>query len=144
MTGSADNLIPAGGGLKLPLLGTMTVTGGQTGGAFEVIEYSGPIQPPPHTHREHDEAFYILNGGFVFAVGQEQVLAGPGDTVLIPRGTRHGFTAEPEAKALFVTVPAGLEGFFVELTAGIAAGRTSQEMRALLSGRYDSIPDEIT
>jgi len=64
-----------------------------------------------------------------------------GSLVFVPRGTtRHGFTASDGASALLVVVPGGLEGFFVELGAGLEAGRTSAEVRAALAGRYDSYP----
>jgi hypothetical protein len=41
---------------------------------------------------------------------------------------------------LLLTAPAGLAGFLEELGTGIAAGKTSEEMRAALAGRYDSFP----
>ena len=127
-------------GETLPLLGLLKASGLQTAGAFEVIVYEGPIQPPPHVHREHDEAFYILDGTFVFTLDREQIDVGGGDFVFVSRGTRHGFTASEDAKALLLTSPAGLGGFFEELGAGIAAGKTSEEIRAALAGRYDSFP----
>jgi hypothetical protein len=40
----------------------------------------------------------------------------------------------------FFTIPAGLEGFFEELGAGLAAGKTSEAIRRELAGKYDSIP----
>jgi len=39
-----------------------------------------------------------------------------------------------------VVAPAGLEGFFEELGAGVAGGRSGLEMREALAGKYDSIP----
>jgi quercetin dioxygenase-like cupin family protein len=127
-------------GEVIPGLGLVKITAGQTGGSFELIEYRGPIQPPPHVHREHDEAFYILDGEFTFTLGVEEFPARSGDLVVIPRGTRHGFTASAQARALLTTVPAGLEGFFRELADGIAAGKSSAQIRAELAGRYDSFP----
>jgi quercetin dioxygenase-like cupin family protein len=90
--------------------------------------------------REHDEAFYILDGRFTFTLGLDECEVERGDLVWVPRGTRHGFSAARDARALLLTIPAGLEGFFRELTAGIAAGRTSEQIRAALAGRYDSVP----
>lgn len=63
-----------------------------------------------------------------------------GDLVRVPRGTRHGFSATIDARALLLTVPGGLEGFFRELANGIADGKTSDEIRAALAGRYHSYP----
>ena len=61
--------------------------------------------------------------------------------MVVPRGWRHGFNVEPGSQALLLVIPAGLEGFFQDLGAGIAAGRSSQEIRASLAGKYDSYPD---
>jgi quercetin dioxygenase-like cupin family protein len=127
-------------GKLLPLIGTLRVSGGETDGAFELIEYTGPLQPPPHVHRHREEVFYVLDGQFTFTVGTEVIDVGAGGTVLIPRGTRHGFTATEGSRALFFVAPAGLEGFFEELGAGVAAGRSGPEMREALAGKYDSIP----
>jgi quercetin dioxygenase-like cupin family protein len=127
-------------GKPLPLIGTLKVSGAETAGNFELIEYTGPAQPPPHVHQGREEVFYVLSGQFTFTLGTEILNVGPGGTVFVPRGTRHGFTATEGAKALFVVAPAGLEGFFEELGAGLAAGRTGLEMRRALAGKYDSIP----
>jgi len=128
-------------GLQLPLIGTLRASAAETGGAFEVIEYVGPAVPPPHVHKEHDEVFFIMTGTFRFVLGPDTVEAAEGAIVLVPRGSRHGFTIEPGSKTLLLTIPAGLEGFFRELGAGLAAGRSSHEIRASLAGKYDSYPD---
>lgn len=82
-----------------------------------------------------------MTGTFRFVLGPDTVEAAEGAIVLVPRGSRHGFTIEPGSKALLLTIPAGLEGFFRELGAGLAAGRSSQDIRASLAGKYDSYPD---
>ncbi len=133
-------MVVSGGGTTLPLVGLLRASSADTADSFELIEYEGPLQPPPHIHRERDEAFYILGGTFTFTLGSDEVEAPEGSLVLIPRGTRHGFSAPTGSRALLLVVPAGLQGFFAELGAGIAAGRSSQEMRDVLAGRYDSHP----
>jgi quercetin dioxygenase-like cupin family protein len=132
-------VLTPGSGRALPLFGH--VSGQRTGGAFEVIEFQGNAAcPPPHVHREREECLYVLDGHFTFTLGYDEVEATPGSCVFIPRGTRHGFTATADARALILVIPAGLEGFFAELGGGLAAGRSSQEIRAALKGRFDSIP----
>jgi mannose-6-phosphate isomerase-like protein (cupin superfamily) len=129
-----------GEGKRLPLIGLLKVPGGTSGGSFELIEYHGPLRPPPHLHREREEAFYILQGTFSFRLGEQERQAPAGSLVLIPRGTTHSFTAPEDGRALLFIAPAGLEGFFEELGSGLEAGKTSAEMRAALAGRYDSHP----
>jgi len=134
-------VVKAGGGEPLPFIGSLIASAAETAGAFEVIEYSGPATPPPHVHRDHDEAFYIVEGTFRFVLGQETVDAPQGALVLVPRGTRHGFSVEPGSRAMLFTIPAGLAGFFRELSAGLSAGKSSGEIRAALAGKYDSFPE---
>jgi mannose-6-phosphate isomerase-like protein (cupin superfamily) len=134
-------VVNPGDGKELPYIGSLTASSTDIGGALEVIEYVGPAVPPPHVHREHDEVFYILKGPFRFLLGHEWVDADTGSLVVVPRGTRHGFETQPGCRALLITIPAGLEGFFTELGQGLAEGLSSQEIRARLAGRYDSHPD---
>jgi hypothetical protein len=44
---------------------------------------------------------------------------------------------------LLIIAPAGLDGFFAELGDGLAAGRSSDEIRAALAGKYDSTPTDV-
>ncbi len=134
------DVLPPERGKDLPFIGKLRASAGDTGGSFEIIEYQGPAVPPPHVHREHDEIFYVLEGRFSFVIGHANQEAGTGSLVWVPRGTRHGFKIQPGSKALLVTIPAGLEGFFEELGKGLSEGKPSDEIRAALAGKYDSIP----
>lgn len=129
-----------GDGQMLSMIGLLKVSSAQTGGAFEVIEYEGPAVPPPHLHRDRDECFCITEGLFKFVLGTEEVEAPAGSVVFVPRGTRHAFRPSKGARAFLFVIPAGLEGFFRELGEGLAAGRSSTDLRAALAGKYDSEP----
>ncbi len=139
MTGT-DGVRRPGEGAAIPMIGTVKVSQPESDGAFEIIEYTGPAIPPPHVHRDRDEAFYIIEGSFRFLLGAEELEAPAGSLVHVRRGTRHGFTATADARALLIVAPAGLEGFFRELGEGLAAGRSAPELRASLAGRYDAEP----
>ena len=133
-------LLP-GDGEPLPFIGTLRASAAVTGGAMEVIEYTGPAAPPPHVHREHDEVFIILKGTFSFILRETVINAPQGAVVLVPHGWSHGFTMEPGSTALLLVIPAGLEGYFRELGIGLAEGKSGKEVRESLAGRYDSYPD---
>jgi quercetin dioxygenase-like cupin family protein len=130
---------------------TVRATAEETGGTFEVYELAAPAGrvrevvggggPPPHVHREHEEAFYILEGEFTFILGDDTALAPKGTLVVVPRGTRHGFSGKEGSRALVVAIPGGLAGFFAELGAGLAAGRAGADLRVALAGKYDSYPE---
>jgi mannose-6-phosphate isomerase-like protein (cupin superfamily) len=127
-------------GKVIPHIGRLIATAAQTDGSFEVIDYVGPAAPPPHIHQTREEGFYILDGSFLFTLGRDEVEAGVGSFIFVPRGTRHGFEVRPGSRALLFIAPAGLEGFFEELGEGLAAGRSGTELREALAGRYDSTP----
>lgn len=128
-------------GRDLPLFGQVKLSGRDTGGGLEVIEFRGnAASPPPHVHHEREECIQVLEGRFTFTLGLEEFDAAPGSWVFVPRGTRHGFTASADARALIVVTPAGLEDFFAELGEGLAAGKPTHEIRAGLKGRFDSVP----
>lgn len=52
--------------------------------------------PPLHVHHTEDEIFHILAGDLRFRVGDEELRAGAGETLLAPRGTPHTYRVESE------------------------------------------------
>ena len=95
----------------------------------------------PHIHRETQESFFVLDGDFTFAVGEQQIPAGPGSYILIPRGTRHEITAGANGgRFLTLMVPGGLEEMFFELAGLPSDSITDPAARAAVSARHDSIP----
>src|SRR4051812_5855396 len=61
----------------------------------------GEWGPDPHVHREHVDAFYLLEGELVFALGpeQERITVGAGSFVAAPENVVHSFGNEAEADA---------------------------------------------
>jgi mannose-6-phosphate isomerase-like protein (cupin superfamily) len=90
--GSASEgiILGPGEGRKIPGTDAMTLkaTSEQTGGSIGFLEAtSSPGSGPPrHVHHSSDELFYVLEGEFLFLVGERQVSALPGTFVFIPRG----------------------------------------------------------
>jgi quercetin dioxygenase-like cupin family protein len=71
----------------------------------------------PHSHPDHVDAFYVLDGQVEFRVGDEPRVAGPGTFVAAPPGSVHGFAvagAEP-VRLLNLHAPPG--GFVDRLRA---------------------------
>jgi quercetin dioxygenase-like cupin family protein len=135
-----------GEGQPLPGVGRVRIPSAYTGGELEAIELGTPPGgggPPPHIHHEHDECFYILEGTYTFVLGNQEIVASTGSVVFVPRGMRHGFKAAEGSRALVTVTPAGMEGFFRELGAGLMAGRPEAELRAELEAKYDSHPADI-
>ena len=86
------------------------VDSAQTGGSFSVVEQWMPAGygPPPHVHPV-DEWFEVVEGDIVFHVGGQEITAGAGDSVWIPRGTVHTFTVLTAAHVLNGCTPGGFE-----------------------------------
>ena len=97
---------------------TFLVTGDETGGAYFAMEALVPPGggPPPHIHRREDETFYVIEGSVTFRLGDDLVLAGPGDFVNVPRGTVHCFRNDGRetARMILTFTPGGMERFFEE------------------------------
>jgi quercetin dioxygenase-like cupin family protein len=100
------------------------VTGEQTGGEYAVFEATVPPGegPPPHTHINDDEVFYVAQGAITIIVAGRETEAGAGSFAAVPRGTVHTFRNDGAQNArLLVTVrPAGLDKFFQEVGVPIA------------------------
>ena len=47
--------------------------------------------PDPHTHDDHTDCFYVLEGELELTHGDETFRAGPGTFVAAPPGVPHGF-----------------------------------------------------
>jgi quercetin dioxygenase-like cupin family protein len=97
---------------------TFLVTGDESGGAYFAMEALVPTGggPPRHVHTREDEMFYVLDGDVEFTLGENTVVAGPGDFVNVPRGTVHCFrnTGAETARIILTFTPAGIERWFEE------------------------------
>ena len=111
--------IPAGEGPTTWFSGdtyTIKASGESTNGSLGLVEATVPPGggPVAHLHTRSDEAFYILSGELEILDGARTFIAGAGDFVYIPRGTRHRFknTGVHGARMLFMFTPGGEEGVF--------------------------------
>lgn len=115
----------------------------ETNGAFAVAEFRGAegVWTVPHVHERMEESFYVLEGTFVFTVGDREVEAKQGAFLMVPRGTPHVMRAGPDGGALLTLfTPAGLEKMFMELGRLPAASITDPKVRAEIAKRHDSVP----
>ena len=87
-----------------------------TDGQLAVFEYVGKERggPPLHIHPKQDEIFFILEGEYLFQVGEDKHQLKAGDTIFLPRNVPHTFAQLTETgKMFFFFQPAGkMEDFF--------------------------------
>lgn len=103
-----------------------------TDGDIYVFESSRDKEggPPLHLHYEQDEWWYILEGEFLFRVGDETFRAKAGDSVFGPRRVPHAFAKVGQGKArmLMFFQPAGkMEENFRAISEGVTAKMTDAE-----------------
>jgi quercetin dioxygenase-like cupin family protein len=105
-------------------------------GVFSLLEWHIPpsaTAPPPHLHRHTNEAVYVASGRLTTVVDGEQTTHETGSFTIIRHGQKHTFWNPGEGTAIYLVLitPPGLEGYFTELAAGLAAGLSPDEADAL-------------
>src|SRR3954469_5945791 len=75
------------------------------------IEFDPTFEVEPHTHADHTDSFYVLEGEVEFTIEDEVVRAGPGAFVAAPPGTLHGFRNPGPGMARVLNLHAPDAGF---------------------------------
>lgn len=92
------------------------VSAGDTNGGLCIFDTFRDVcgGPPLHYHKFQDEWFMVLEGDFVFQVGEERFRVSPGDSVFGPRMVPHAFRNQTApARMLIAYTPAlRMEEFF--------------------------------
>lgn len=87
-----------------------------TNGDLTVFEYTGNVKggPPLHIHPHQDEIFFIVQGEYLFQVGDDKHTLKAGDTIFLPRAVPHAFAQLTEnGKMFFLFQPSGkMEDYF--------------------------------
>jgi hypothetical protein len=104
-------------------------------------------------HHVSDELFYVLEGKFIFLVGERQQSVSAGTYVFVPRGTVHAYkvTGTERGRVLSAFIPGGPEGAFEEFvklrTEGEEVNRSARRSRSMaqmnemfskINEKYDS------
>ena len=93
------------------------ISGKDTENDLAVFEQTGLTPkggPPLHIHPNQDEWFYVLEGEYLFQVGDDKYQVKEGDTIFLPRKVQHAFVQLTERGKMIVSyLPAGrMEAFF--------------------------------
>jgi len=97
LPGSHAILLDAGEGERLPSEHrTLTIKIGRA--ELALLEFAiepGFEGPEPHTHDDHVDSFYVLEGEAEFLMEGERLLLGAGSFVAAPPGIEHAFSVAP-------------------------------------------------
>jgi mannose-6-phosphate isomerase-like protein (cupin superfamily) len=108
-------------------------TSAETNGEYVLVECT--VQPngfvaAAHVHPHQTERFEIESGTIAFKLNGEVIVAGPGETVVVPPGSSHKFWNAGETEAVFVTEVRPALGFerLLETMFGLATdGKTNKK-----------------
>ncbi len=93
------------------------VSSKDTNGELTVFEQTGFTPqggPPLHIHLYQDEMFYVIEGDYLFQVGEDSYKLKAGDTIFLPREVPHAFAQLTEKGRMLLSFqPSGkMEEFF--------------------------------
>jgi mannose-6-phosphate isomerase-like protein (cupin superfamily) len=123
-------MTPESGGVLVRLEDAETITAREQRDVVVLAEHpdititwsryaAGERGPDLHVHREHTDAFYVLEGELTFALGPaaEQVRMPAGGFVAVPPNVLHSFANESTAEARWLNLHAADTGFAAYLRA---------------------------
>jgi len=117
------------------------IDGDEAGDRFSLVEH--PMSPwalaaPLHRHSREDEYSFVIEGRMGALLGDEELVAGPGDLVFKPRDQWHTFwnAGDEPARILEIISPAGFEKFFEELVDLVGVGTVEPPVLGELCDRY--------
>ena len=142
----------AGQTIENPVSGeriTFVKTSADTGGELLAIDMTlapdGHV-PGAHVHPEQEERFEIESGTMKFRMNGKTIVAGPGETVVVPPGARHKFSnaGDEEVRVRVEVRPAlKMEELFENTVALAKEGKTNRKGMprpvhlALFVGEYE-------
>ena len=142
----------AGQTIENPVSGeriTFVKTAADTGGELLAVDMTLAVDghvPGAHVHPEQEERFEIRSGTMKFRMNGKTIVAGPGETVVVPPGARHKFSngGDEEVQVRVEVRPAlKMEELFENTVALAAEGRTNRKGMpkpvhlALFVGEYE-------
>ena len=125
----------------------IVLSGDQTNGTYSVIEVIFPANRQDgismHKHSREDVMVYVIEGGFIFKSGKEEIVGEKGTTIRFEKETPHSYVkiSNDEGRLLVIYTPAGFESFFEEIESSHVYGRVDMVeydpiMLQLLEKRY--------
>ena len=117
------------------------IDGAEAGERFSLVEHpmsARALAAPLHRHTREDEYSYVLEGRMGALLGDEVLVANPGDLVFKPRNQWHTFwnAGDEPTRILEIISPAGFERFFAELVDLGGVGGAPPQILVDLCARY--------
>ena len=136
----SDEVIKAGQ-LEIRYLIDGSASGGL--GVFELTVPPGANVPPPHSHRDNEEFFYVVEGSITYSVDADTRELRPGEWMSTPRGSVHGFRngGSQPARALVVLTPDIGAQYFRDVATVVSVGGPPDKAKLVeVMSRYGLTP----
>ena len=118
-------------GVTLNIL-DIKISGADTENNLAMFEQTGLSPnggPPLHIHPFQDEWFYVVEGEYLFQVGDDKYQMKSGDTIFLPRNIQHAFLQLTEKGKMIVSyLPAGKMEAFFKVTDNWTSPPTKEEI----------------
>lgn len=133
--------VPQHSGKKLEFRAvTHKLTGQQTGGTYYLFEtvFGPETGNRLHVHRREDEVAYVLEGALEIRLADQTVVVETGNVAHLPKNVPHAIRnpLKTPSRYLFMTVPAGLDGWFDALETAQRDGTLDDALYRKLSLEY--------
>lgn len=106
--------------------------------AVMMVEVAPGGFTPPHTHRDEEEGYLVLEGELGMTLGNEEKRLVAGDFAHVPPGTVHGYRNVGSAVVRFLawTVGGPIDEFFVAMSDGVREMPRDAGVMATLMQRF--------
>ena len=92
-----------------------------------------------HSHADTDDFFYVVKGNLTLRLRDRDVLLGPGDLYIVPKGVEHCPVAAEEVHLLLIE-PAGTPNTGDPATAAVTSGPSRTARPGSRAGRPAMVP----
>ena len=117
---------------------TVKVLTSETNGMYCIIHFMHPpnVGPALHMHSRGSESFHIIEGNYKFLIGGKNLDANVGDTIIVPKGTPHKFTAGNNGGQFLVISPPDLENYFYEVSQLLQKSNVTWDIESKIAKQY--------
>jgi quercetin dioxygenase-like cupin family protein len=110
--------------------------------AVMMVEVPAGGFTPPHSHRDEEEGYLILEGELAMTLGSSERRLAPGDFAYVPPGMLHGYRNVGAGTVRFLawTVGGPIDEFFAAMSEGVREMPRDAAVMAKLMQRYGVAP----
>ena len=118
-----------------------------SGGSISIVDSLSPVESGPsrHVHHKEDETFFVITGKCKLWIEGLETIAGPGESVFIPRGTEHTFKiiGDKPCRHLIILTPGGFDRECGE-EVDCSDLRSQQNEHAAMGARWSTLADYLS